>query len=450
MRKGTILLLFLVLLVCVNESGGKELEKELEVTVNLNKAKEAVFSSAGGLKIEIGKRSFSVPSSRLVHFKEKGGKIEWEEENILSSEVYIYPKGKEAILWGKRPYRGSFIIKASSGGILVINKLPLEDYIKGTMKLELSPSWPPEALKAQIIVARTYALKNLRRHEEEGFNFCATDHCQRYGGINAEDPVTNRLVEETKGLVLTYHNELASAVFHSESGGFTESALDVWGREIPYLVEVPSPWEESAPHSSWRVEFTTEQLEESLSRACLIQGEILDIRLFSSPEGRVEKIEVITTEGEFSFPASRFREAIGWEELPSTFFVMRKEEKEQKVRQESFPSPSSSSSSSSFSSSFDYYEWMEKDWDLDDIINFLKMREEERNRKKGIPPPPRVVVVEEVVSQGATFIFEGKGYGHGVGLSQWGAKGMAEEGFSCREILSHYFPGCEIQRATFK
>ncbi|HOQ67873.1 MAG TPA: hypothetical protein PKU87_04470, partial [Candidatus Atribacteria bacterium] len=98
----------------------------------------------------------------------------------------------------------------------------------------------------------------------------------------------------------------------------------------------------------------------------------------------------------------------------------------------------------------DYDEWMEKDWDLDDIINFLKMREEERNRKKGIPPPPRVVVVEEVVSQGATFIFEGKGYGHGVGLSQWGAKGMAEEGFSCREILSHYFPGCEIQRATFK
>lgn len=444
MRKRVILLIFLVLFVCMNGAWGWG--KELEVKVNLNKAKEAVFSSSGGLKIEIGKRYFSVPSSYPVHFREKGGKVEWEEENILSSEVYIYPKGKEPILWGKRPYRGSFIVKASSDGILVINQLPVEDYIKGTMKLELSPAWPVEALKAQIIVSRTYALKNLRRHEEEGFNFCATDHCQRYGGINAEDPVTNRLVEETKGLVLTYQNELASAVFHSESGGFTESALDVWGREVPYLVEVASPWEGNAPHSSWRVEFTKEELEESLREARLIQGEILDIRLSSSSEGRVEEVEVITTEGEFSFPASRFREAIGWEKLPSTFFAMKKEEKEQKVRKETFPSSSSSLSSSSF----DYDEWMEKDWDLDDIINFLKMREEERNQKKGISPPPRIVVEEEVVSQGTAFIFEGKGYGHGVGLSQWGAKGMAEEGFSYEEILSHYFPGCRIERTTFK
>ena len=440
MRKRITLLLFLVLLIFANEAWGKE----LEVTVNLNKAKEAVFSSSGGLKVEIGKRSFSVPPSYPVHFREEGEEIKWEEENLLSSEVYIYPKGKEAVLWGKRPYRGSFIIKASDGGILVINKLPLEDYIKGTMKLELSPSWPVEALKAQIIVSRTYALRNLRRHEEEGFNFCATEHCQRYGGINAEDPVTNRLVEETKGLVLTYQNELASVVFHSESGGFTESAFDVWGREVPYLIEVSSPWEENAPHSSWEVEFKKEEVENCLNKAGLIQGEILDIRLFSSPEGRVEEIEVITTNGRFSFPASRFREALGWEKLPSTFFVMRKVEKEQKLRKETFPS------STPLSSSFDYQEWMEKDWDLDDIINFLKMREEERNKKEDITPVPRVVVEEEVVSQGIAFIFEGKGYGHGVGLSQWGAKGMAEEGFSCPEILNHYFPGCKIQKATFK
>ncbi|HXL01717.1 MAG TPA: SpoIID/LytB domain-containing protein [Candidatus Atribacteria bacterium] len=441
MLKKIVLILCLILFVSLNEGWGKE----LEVTVNLNKAKEAVFSSSGGLKVEIGKRSFSVPPSYPVHFREEGEEIKWEEENLLSSEVYIYPKGKEAVLWGKRPYRGSFIIKASDGGILVINKLPLEDYIKGTMKLELSPSWPVEALKAQIIVSRTYALRNLRRHEEEGFNFCATEHCQRYGGINAEDPVTNRLVEETKGLVLTYQNELASVVFHSESGGFTESAFDVWGREVPYLIEVSSPWEENAPHSSWEVEFKKEEVENCLNKAGLIQGEILDINLSSSPEGRVEEVEVITSQGLFSFPASRFREALGWEKLPSTFFVMRKVEKEQKVRKETFPSPSSSSASS-----FDYEEWMDKDWDLDDIINFLKMREEERNRKKGISSPPRIVVEEEVIPQGTTFIFEGKGYGHGVGLSQWGAKGMAEEGFSCQEILNHYFPGCKIERATFK
>ena len=440
MLKKIVLILCLVLFGGLNEGWGKE----LEVKVNLNKAKEAVFSSSGGLKVEIGKRSFSVPSSYPIHFKEEGGKIKWEEENILSSEVYIYPKSKEVVLWGKRPYRGSFIIKASKGGVLVINKLPLEDYIKGTMKLESSPSWPEEALKAQIIVSRTYALKNLRRHEEEGFNFCATEHCQRYGGINAEDPVTNRLIEETKGLVLTYHDELASVVFHSESGGFTESALNVWGKEVPYLIEVPSPWEENTPHSSWEVEFKKEELESCLNEAHLIQGEILDINLSSSPEGRVEEVRVITTEGEFSFPASRFREALGSEKLPSTFFVMKKVEKEQKLRKETFPS------STPLPSPFDYEEWMEKDWDLDDIINFLKMREEKRNKKEDIAPAPRVVVEEEVVSQGIAFIFEGKGYGHGVGLSQWGAKGMAEEGFSCPEILDHYFPGCKIQKATFK
>jgi len=157
--------------------------------------------------------------------------------------MLITTQGKGFILVNNRPYRGSLTIKNENGNLMVINHVYLDDYIRGTIKKEINPHWPEEAIKAQIITARTYAVKNIARHQDQGYDFCASSHCQVYGGINAEDSITNKLVDSIKDLILTYQNQPAGVCFHSESGGCTDSALNVWGKNVPYLVSVDSPWE---------------------------------------------------------------------------------------------------------------------------------------------------------------------------------------------------------------
>lgn len=343
--------------------------------------------------------------------------------------------------------------------LLLINRLPLEDYIKGTVKLEANPAWPEEALKAQIIVARTYALKNLGRHKEEGFDFCATVHCQRYGGINAEDPRSNALVEATRGMVLTYQGKLASVVYHSESGGCTDSAYNVWGREVPYLVSVPSPWEEGSPRACWTVVLSKGEIEERLRRAGYIPGALQGIEFVPDQNGRMKEVILFSRGEKWVIPASRFREAMGVDVLLSTYFTVTEEggkERPMPVRENTLSVREENPSSPFGEETVSSRAFLQKeDWTLDDIIAFLELREKERERAKRVRPK-----IEEPVSAssspaveynlGERFVFEGRGWGHGVGLSQWGAVGMAREGYDVRAILAHYFPGCEIGRMILK
>ncbi|MGQ9473448.1 MAG: SpoIID/LytB domain-containing protein [Candidatus Caldatribacteriaceae bacterium] len=434
--------------------GGMVWAKEVEVKVALWRGRETLsLSSPSGMRITLGQRTISLPGGEVAHFSWEEGKILWREKKLSLSQAVVTPAGREPLFWGKRPYRGRMILKAANG-ILLLNWLPLEDYLKGTIKLEVNPSWPPEALKAQIVVSRTYALKNLGRHKEEGFDFCATEHCQRYGGINAEDPRTNQLVESTRGMVLTYQGGFASVVFHSESGGYTDSALNVWGKEVPYLVEVPSPWEEDTPHAQWRVVLSREEIEKTLRKAGYLPESLEDLEFVPGENGRMKEVVLFTKRGRWVIPASRFREAVGVNVLLSTYFRV---EREGLVRPRNVPvaSPKPSSQVSGTSQVRESRKLLEKeDWTLEDIILFLELRERERkspeireeSKEPALEEPPR----EEKVSSGEYFVFEGKGWGHGVGLSQWGAFGMARAGFSFPEILRHYFPGCELGQAVAK
>ncbi|MEN3186592.1 MAG: SpoIID/LytB domain-containing protein [Atribacterota bacterium] len=432
--------------------------KDLEVTVAIYRGKEEVrFSSVSGMLVTFEHRTFTVPAGMSVHFSFREGKVFWKEKSLFAWRFILASLGREPILWGKRPYRGKMIVEARSGLLSILNTLSVEDYIKGTIKLEASPSWPEEALKAQIIVARTYAFKNLGRHREDGFDFCATEHCQRYGGINAEDPRTNALVEATRGMVLTYEGKIASVVYHSESGGYTDSAFNVWGREVPYLMAVPSPWEKDAPHALWTVCLSKVEIEAALRQAGYLSGSLKGIQFVPSEHGRMKEVVLFSQNGRWVIPASKFREAIGVQILPSTYFTVREERikgKPDRTLREQKEVPKSHSVGVSRSR-----ELLEKDdWTLEDIIAFLELREKEREAMKkkreslGTETTGTVVSVPPLLEEevGAQFIFEGRGWGHGVGLSQWGAVGMAQEGYDFRAILSHYFPGCELRRAVLK
>ncbi len=145
----------------------------------------------------------------------------------------IHSEGKSNLL-----YRGNMELIPSDGELTVVNEVELESYLLGVVSSEMCPWYPLEALKAQAVAARTYALKNIGRFESQGFDLTDTASSQVYGGYCAEDPRSTLAVNETAGIVLTYNGDLIDAVYSSTCGGFTESAEEAWGHAVPYLVSV--------------------------------------------------------------------------------------------------------------------------------------------------------------------------------------------------------------------
>ena len=145
-------------------------------------------------------------------------------------EGYVSTKGK----W----YRGKLILKNLNGKLTVINDIDLESYINGVVPSEMPASWEYEALKAQAIAARSFALANLGKQSKNGYDLKDNTEDQAYGGASAETNITNKAVEETHGLVLTYDMKIISAYYFASAGGMTTTS--VWGGGAPYLRAVPS------------------------------------------------------------------------------------------------------------------------------------------------------------------------------------------------------------------
>ncbi|MGB9863091.1 MAG: SpoIID/LytB domain-containing protein [Candidatus Saccharicenans sp.] len=179
----------------------------------------------------------------VVSFPEPGHLVLQIDHHLVSldgkSDVYFIPSFQQSYLsLNGKPYRGIFILKRNGSGLSLINVLNLEDYLKGVVPLELSPGTfnALEALKAQAVAARTYALKNIGRNRQMSFDLTDTQSSQVYGGISVEHPLSNRAVEETAGEVIVYKGELIDALYTSTCGGMTEDAENVFsGKPLPYL-----------------------------------------------------------------------------------------------------------------------------------------------------------------------------------------------------------------------
>ena len=157
---------------------------------------------------------------------------------IDSNNIVIKPQNVGFVSTKNRWYRGNIIIKNKNGKLTVINNVPLEDYIKGVVPSEMPSSWDIEALKAQAIAARSYALANLGKRGAYGYDLKDTPEDQAYNGASAETTTTNTAVEDTKGIVLTYNMQVISAYYSASAGGQTNT--NSWGSSVPYLRSVPS------------------------------------------------------------------------------------------------------------------------------------------------------------------------------------------------------------------
>jgi stage II sporulation protein D len=268
-----------------------------------------------------------------------------------------------------RDYAAPLELLRAGDGIAVVNEVALEDYLAGVLRGEAGDRFPKEALRAQAIVARTYAAYQRALNAGKPYHILASTVHQIYvGRVPSASPVWDA-VRETTGQVLLWEGEVFPAFYHTESGGYTEDPRTVFAaRTMPGLKPVVCPFSAGSPHYFWNYDIRLADLEDVLRRGGVDVGQVRRVTVTErTPSLRAATITVSGTRGEMQVRGNDFRRMLGYDTFKSTLFA---------------------------------------------------------------------VAVDGDVAR-----FAGRGYGHGVGLCQWGAKGMAERGYVARQILEFYYPG---------
>ena len=238
------------------------------------------FSCALKLAIPIAVLS-AMRESSGYHISVKGGRFYADKKKLSGGNLsFVAQNASQPVLVNRKKYRGALtaVMTREKKRLTIVNALPVEEYLYGVVAKEVIPLWPDEAIKAQAVAARSFALYHLDHPQYEGFDIKATDQGQVYGGIEAEHPNTTKLVKATRGVTAVYDGEPIQAFFHSTSGGYTEAAVNVWGKDIPYLQAVKDD-DKDSPNYSWTKSFTEAQLERTLKQGGYDIGKLQGIRL---------------------------------------------------------------------------------------------------------------------------------------------------------------------------
>jgi len=222
-------------------------------------------------------------------------------------------------------YRGLFDFYPTDKGLLVVNELPIEEYLIGLINCEISSLWPVESVKAQAVIARSYAIyqKDARRAAVYHLESSVMD--QVYDGVDIEDSRAARAVQETAGEVLTYAGAVIQAFYHSNCGGHTESAQNVWGADLPYLQGVNCSYCLNAPSARWETVLSLKKIELLLNAAGYRVSAPSSIRLGgSNRNGRLQDLTLVSPKGDLVISAVNFRKAIGYSVIKSTNFSVRR------------------------------------------------------------------------------------------------------------------------------
>lgn len=276
-----------------------------------------------------------------------------------------------------KDYRGALRLLPRKGSLQLINRVTAEEYLQGVVPEEMPPEWNAEAVKAQAVAARTYALRQRKRHAKDGFDVCATTHCQQYGGVAAEREAANQAIRATYGEVLQCNGALVDSLFHTDSGGMTENSEDVWGSRMDCLRAARELRTETCP---WEKTIPVQQFTSLLAKRGKDIGELKKIELSNlkvgkaakdrTLSGRVKTATFVGRLGKASMSGNDLRSMLG---LKSTLFGMS--------------------------------------------INH------------------NLVVIK------------GYGWGHGLGMSQHGARAFADsEHWDYNKILQHYYQGAERKK----
>ena len=212
-----------------------------------------------------------------------------------------------------RPYRGRISVSSDAKLVQVIDTVGLETYLKGVVPAEMPSAWPPEALKAQAVAARSYALANVTTGR--AFDLYGDTRSQVFAGVKAENAATNAAVDATKGQVVLYNGTVADTLFFSTSGGRTASAAESTGLAVPYLVPVADPYDTASPYHDWGpVLFDAVAVAKQLK----LRSPIADLQTLIGPSGRVRSLTILSDdETQVTLSGNQLRGAL---ELRSTWF----------------------------------------------------------------------------------------------------------------------------------
>lgn len=332
----------------------------------------------------------------------------------------------------KDMYRDYIKLLVKNNELVVINHVSLEHYLYGVVPREMSYTFPMEALKAQAVASRTYTVYNINKHINEGFNLCDTTHCQVYDGYAYERPATNQAVDETRGIMIYYDGNVIQAVFHSSSSGYTEDSSNVWGSSVPYLKSVADYFSLDSPYSSWSITISLSDLNERIKNAGIAIGELKNIEILETTDtNKVKKIKLIGTLSEVEITAEAFRNIIGTTSLKSAWFTIKGSSTGNEnivyVLDGSSLKPISINVNNAFI--IDGYE-------RKTVTRGIVSRAIGNDSSRSFQASSTI--------KGDVLVIEGSGYGHGVGMSQYGAKKMAEYGYDFEEILKYYYTGVDV------
>jgi stage II sporulation protein D len=332
---------------------------EMRVAVTEGRDRVAVGSSTPAVvKTMAGQSVGQIPQGQAVMVTTEGGAVklaDWRDQAF-----WVEPTSDGYIFINDAWYRGRVLVVPSGGKVTAVNWVDLEEYLYSVLGAEMPASWPQEALKAQAVAARSYALHRRDRSLTDSYDVGTTTAYQVYKGLASEAPSTIAAVDATRGQVLTHGGRVIEAVFHSSSGGHTENVEDIWQQPLPYLRSVPD-FDQDAPVFRWSETFTASQFQQRVTGIGRLQA-VATERV--TPRGRVSSIRLQGSQDTRTLTGTQLRQALG---LRSTLF--------------------------------------------------------------------------SISIQGDTIRIDGRGFGHGIGMSQWGARGLALQGYNYSQILSHYYQG---------
>lgn len=262
---------------------------------------------------------------RTLQLQASRGRISVSHLKPEVSEVRIMPLTKDALIFvGGKLYRGGLEVKVRDGGLMVVNAIDLEEYLYGVLPQEVPVKWEMAALRAQAIVARTYAL--YKRKSQANGDYDLSAHYlqdQRYDGYSAEHPRASLAVDETRGLVLTCAGTLIPAYYHAESAGYTENSEDVWSSAHPCLRAVKADIYPASPYLQWSVSIPLQDIQAALAKSGHRLGGIQGLEpLERSPTGRILRLKISHTRGDTVLRGTDFRLALGPEVIRSTRFTV--------------------------------------------------------------------------------------------------------------------------------
>jgi stage II sporulation protein D len=309
---------------------------------------------------------------RALAIRVEGESVLLEGADIIAPSLRVRSSNGMLRYYGQ-DHRGDLIVTARDSNLIVVASMPIESYLIGIVNGEVDSRWPLDAVMAQVVASRTYALYRLQQGSPL-YDIRSDVLDQVYAGVDSEDERAAEAVRKTRGEVLFREGEIVPAFFHSSCGGITASSAEVWNIDHSSLTGVRCGQCDEAPNYSWKLSLSPQQLRNAARKLYPESASIKSLGVHRrTGDGRIQTLFMKTDAGKLLVDAGDFRKVLGYETLPSTRFIL--------------------------------------------------------GVKNGM------------------ITLTGSGYGHGVGLCQWGARGSAQEDMNYREILEKYYPGAEVRRA---